>query len=179
MYFLDEVLEWQSELVRFSDTKFVWKIFLAILAVWVFVFILLLLGKKVSGKISYGLVVLALLVFVTLFIFGVSQERSSEGLGRGVFPGLPKLYDGNTWVEAMQQVIFGLSLGSGCWISLASRSSVQRNVLIDAVIIVSVKVVMTCIVAIAVFLINGQNVQALKLKVISTSKKRYLISNTF
>ena len=68
----------------------------------------------------------------------------------------------DTWLVAVEQVIFGLALGLGPWISLASRSPVRRSVLLDSFIFILVKLLVTFTLTIGVFAINGQIVQKLK-----------------
>uniref|UniRef100_A0A1I7UCD2 Transporter n=1 Tax=Caenorhabditis tropicalis TaxID=1561998 RepID=A0A1I7UCD2_9PELO len=149
-YFMSHVIKSSEGLYDINGIN--WPVFVAMTICWFLTALGILKGARIMGKISYVSVLLPYFIVVVLFIRGVTLPGASKGLyyyfGK---PDYSKLLMTRTWIEALIQLCYSLSVGNGGLISLASYSPKHNNVFRDALIIISGDTLMSLIGGAAVF----------------------------
>ncbi|EGT36082.1 hypothetical protein CAEBREN_30497 [Caenorhabditis brenneri] len=149
-YFMRHIINPSSGLYDFSGIN--WPILISMTVCWILTALGILKGAKIMGKISYVSVLLPYFIVIVLFIRGITLPGASDGLyyylGK---PDYSKLFVTKTWIEALIQLCFSLSVGNGGLISLASYSPKNNNVFRDALIVIIGDTLMSLIGGAAVF----------------------------
>jgi len=109
---------------------------LALIIMWVLIFIILYKGVSRIGKVVIITVPLACILFVLLAIRGLTLPGAVDGVSYYLTPDFSRLLDVNVWLAAYAQVFFSLSLAQGIMISYASylkkKSDISNNAFITA-----------------------------------------------
>lgn len=109
---------------------------LALICMWISVFLILYKGISRIGKVVLISVPLAWILFLILAIRGMTLPGAMNGINFYLTPDFSKLLDVNVWLAAYGQVFFSLSLAQGIMISYASylhkESDLSNNACITA-----------------------------------------------
>jgi NSS family neurotransmitter:Na+ symporter len=110
--------------------------FLALIVMWVSIFLILYKGISRIGKVVLVSVPAAWILFLILSIRGVTLPGAMTGINFYLTPDFSKLLDVNVWLAAYGQVFFSLSLAQGIMISYArylhKKSDISNNAFITA-----------------------------------------------
>jgi NSS family neurotransmitter:Na+ symporter len=109
---------------------------LALIIMWVSIFLILYKGIARIGKVVLISVPVAWILFVILAIRGVTLPGAMTGISYYLEPEFSRLLDVNVWLAAYGQIFFSLSLAQGIMISYASylhkKSDLSNNAVITA-----------------------------------------------
>lgn len=94
---------------------------------WVIIFICLLGGAKILGKISYFTALFPYVVITALVIYGAMMEGAGEGILHYLKPDFSTLKSVDVWSDAATQIFFSLSLCYGGVMTLASYNPFYNN----------------------------------------------------
>lgn len=106
----------------------VWGIFIALVAVWVLVLVIIAKGVQ-NGleKANKFFLPLLVLLFVAMVIRAVTLPGAFDGLNVFFQPDWSKLSDGKVWIAAYSQVFYSLSICFGIMITYSSYLSRKSN----------------------------------------------------
>jgi NSS family neurotransmitter:Na+ symporter len=111
-------------------------VLLALIIMWICIFLILYKGISRIGKVVLISVPLAWILFLILAIRGVTLPGAMTGISYYLTPDFSKLLNVNVWLAAYGQVFFSLSLAQGIMISYASylhkKSDISNNAFITA-----------------------------------------------
>uniref|UniRef100_A0A8R1E1H9 Transporter n=1 Tax=Caenorhabditis japonica TaxID=281687 RepID=A0A8R1E1H9_CAEJA len=153
-YFMRNVINPSNSLYEFDSIN--WPVLAAMTVCWTLTALGIMKGAKIMGKISYVSVLLPYFLVIVLFFRGITLDGAGDGityyLGK---PDFSKLLHGKTWIEALKQLCFSLSVGHGALISLASYSKKHNNVFKDTSIVILGDTCMSLVGGAAVFSTMG------------------------
>ena len=114
-----------NEILKFKETPFSFGALnigsvIGNLVVWSAVFLVLLKGVKVVGKIVNWTVGIPWIIIIVLIIRGITLEGSGAGLEYYLHFDYHQILEPRVWLAAYGQVFFSLSLGFGVIIAYAS-----------------------------------------------------------
>jgi SNF family Na+-dependent transporter len=106
-----------------------WPLVIALLFVWVLVYLSLAFGKEVLARVTWVTVVGPILMLAILLVRALTLEGAGDGIKFyiGKFDG-EVLGDPNMWAAACGQILFSLSPGFGTAITLSSYTRPNQNV---------------------------------------------------
>uniref|UniRef100_A0A8R1HMA4 Transporter n=1 Tax=Caenorhabditis japonica TaxID=281687 RepID=A0A8R1HMA4_CAEJA len=149
-YFMRNIIDPSNTLYEFETIN--WPVLAAMTACWILTALGIVKGAKVMGKISYVAVILPYVIVAILFVRGITLDGAGDGisyyLGK---PDFSKLGHAKTWIEALKQLCFSLSVGHGALMSLAAYSKKHHNVFRDASIVIIGDTCMSLVGGAAVF----------------------------
>lgn len=114
-----------NEILNFKDTPFSFGTLnvgsvIGNMVVWGAVFLILLKGVKVVGKIVNWTVGIPWIILIVLIIRGITLDGAGDGLEYFLHFDYHKILEPRVWLAAYGQVFFTLSLGFGVMIAYAS-----------------------------------------------------------
>ncbi|RNA14740.1 sodium- and chloride-dependent glycine transporter 1-like [Brachionus plicatilis] len=113
----------------------VWQLVVALFLSWVLVFLMVLNGIKVSGKLVYFTALFPYFVLIILGIRGLTLPGAYEGIKYYIYPDLSRLTDYTVWTDAAVQLFFTLSVAYGGLITLSSYNTFHTNIMRDAIFV--------------------------------------------
>ena len=150
-----------GEFLGFSGSAFTlggiqWKIFFALLAVWIINYVIIAGGveKGIEKASKIFMPLLALMVLI-IVLRGVTLPGAMEGVKAFVTPDFSKILDFNIWVGAYGQIFFTLSLGFGIMIAYSSYLPKKSDVIKNGVIAAFADAAFSIITGIGVFGVLG------------------------
>jgi NSS family neurotransmitter:Na+ symporter len=131
---------------------------------WLWVYVILRKGTASVGKTVAWTVPLPTILLVILGIRGATLEGAGSGLNYLFAPNFSALTSATTWVEAVGQIFFSLSLGFGIMIAYGSYNSKKSDINNNSMIVAFANSATSFLAAIAVFSILGYmaNVQGVQ-----------------
>lgn len=116
-----------------------WPVLLALVLVWVIIFLIIFRGPRIVAKVVAWTVPLPILLIFVFIIRGVTLPGALSGLKFYLKPDFGKLLDVNVWIQAYGQIFFSLSLAFGVMIAYAKyqppeKMEVNRNASITSII---------------------------------------------
>ena len=122
---------------------------------WLWVYVILRKGTASVGKTVAWTVPLPTILLIILGIRGVTLKGAASGLQYLFAPNFAQLTSATTWVEAVGQIFFSLSLGFGIMIAYGSYNSKKSDVNNNSMIVAFGNSATSFLAAIAVFSILG------------------------
>lgn len=113
----------------------VWQLVVALFCAYVIVFLMLVGGKKISGKLVWFTALFPYVVLLILGIRGWLLPGASEGIRFYIVPDWSKLGTIDVWSDAATQIFFTLAVGYGGMSTLSSYNKFNNNALKSAIII--------------------------------------------
>ncbi|GIY74585.1 sodium- and chloride-dependent glycine transporter 2, partial [Caerostris extrusa] len=109
-----------------------WDLALTLFICWMIVFLGIMKGIKSSGKVVYFTATFPYVILIILVIYGCTLSGAMTGLKYLFIPEWKKLLEIQVWRAAAEQLLFSLSLGSGCLIMNASYNKFENKLYRDA-----------------------------------------------
>nr|AKN21435.1 slc6a-15 [Schmidtea mediterranea] len=128
---------------------------LCLFAVLCLASIIIMFGVKVSGKVVYLTVILPYIVIFQFIVLGCSLPGALNGIKFYLYPRLSRLLDPHTYVLAMEQLMFSLSVGAGGLVTMSSYNKFQQNIQRNVFILMSVDFSTSLISGFATFPVLG------------------------
>ncbi|XP_046572916.1 sodium- and chloride-dependent glycine transporter 1-like [Haliotis rubra] len=100
----------------------------AILFLWV------VQGIKVSGKLVYITVIIPYILIAVFLIQGCLLPGSLQGMYYYIYPNFEMLLEPRVWIEACGYALFSVGVSTGCIITMSGHNKKHNNCLRDAVV---------------------------------------------
>lgn len=131
---------WQKVVLKQSPSidesgSLVWQLVVALLCAYIIVYLMLVGGKKISGKLVWFTALFPYVVLLILGIRGWMLPGAAEGIKYYIIPDWSKLGSIQVWSDAATQIFFTLAVGYGGMSTLSSYNKFDHNSLRDAIII--------------------------------------------
>ena len=110
-----------------------WKMFVCLGCTWFVVWLCMMKGIKVTGKIVYFTATTPLVLLIILFFRGVHLKGYQEGLALLFIPQFDKLQDPLVWMDAATQIFYSLGVAYGSLIAFASYNPIKSECNRDAI----------------------------------------------
>lgn len=131
-FFFNDVLQISEGIGTMGGIN--WRLFFALLAVWVMIYFSVWKGVKSVGQIVKITMPLPILLLFVLFLRGITLEGAMSGIYHYLTPNFSALLDAEIWLAAASQIFFTLSLGFGIMIAYASYNEEGQDITGDALI---------------------------------------------
>ncbi|ESO88413.1 hypothetical protein LOTGIDRAFT_126022 [Lottia gigantea] len=148
-YFYRSVLNVSTGLQELGEIR--WQLALCLLMCWTIIFLSLLKGIQISGKISYAVVSFPYIIIIILLIRGMTMDGSLDGIKFYVTPKWELLQHPRVWGDAATQVFFSLSVCWGGLTTLASYNKFHNNIYRDTILVCLGDTLMSVLAGFAVF----------------------------
>ncbi|GFU44349.1 sodium- and chloride-dependent glycine transporter 2, partial [Nephila pilipes] len=132
-----------------------WDLALALFVCWMIVFLGIMKGIKSSGKVVYFTATFPYVILIVLVIYGCTLSGASAGLRYFFIPEWKKLLEIQVWRAAAEQLLFSLSLGSGCLIMYASYNKFDSKLYRDAMFVSSLDFATSLMSGVVIFSVLG------------------------
>lgn len=113
----------------------IWQLLIALFGAYLIVYLMLVRGVKVSGKLVWFTALFPYVVLLTLGIRGWLLPGAGKGISYYITPNWSRLADLTVWTDAATQIFFSTSISYGGMVTLASYNKFNSNVLRNAVVI--------------------------------------------
>lgn len=113
----------------------VWQLVLALFCAYLIVYLMLVGGKKISGKLVWFTALFPYVVLLILGIRGWMLPGADIGIRYYIIPDWSKLGNIEVWSDAATQIFFTLAVGYGGMSTLSSYNKFSSNILRDALVI--------------------------------------------
>ena len=107
---------------------------LALLAVWIGIFLIVRKGVKSVGKVVVITMPLPIILLIILFIRGITLPGAFSGIAAYLKPDFSAILDPEIWLAAVSQIFFTLSVAFGIMIAYASFNKKTQSVAGDTYI---------------------------------------------
>ncbi|XP_077396249.1 sodium- and chloride-dependent GABA transporter 3-like [Festucalex cinctus] len=104
-----------------------WEVLLCLLAVWFICYFCIWKGIKSTGKAVYFTATFPYVMLLILLIRGITLPGARQGVEFYIFPEPSRLMDPQVWMDAVSQIFFSYSLGSGSLTVLGSFNTRSNN----------------------------------------------------
>lgn len=135
-WFLENVTG-QTKAAGLVPTRIVWENLLALLFVWVVVFVCLAFGIKWTGRVAYITVGLPVAILIVLVVRAATLEGARAGITKyiGGWKVSVLRTRGDVWTKAVTQVFFSIGVTLGIMTAYASYNKRNSPVFSNALII--------------------------------------------
>ncbi|GIY38113.1 sodium- and chloride-dependent glycine transporter 2 [Caerostris darwini] len=132
-----------------------WDLALTLFICWMLVFLGIMKGIKSSGKVVYFTATFPYVILIILVIYGCTLSGAMTGLKYLFIPEWKRLLEIQVWRAAAEQLLFSLSLGSGCLIMYASYNKFESKLYRDAMFVSSLDFATSLMSGIVIFSVLG------------------------
>lgn len=126
---------------------------------WLVVWLCMMKGIKVTGKIVYFTATTPLVLLIILFFRGVHLNGYQEGLALLFIPEFDKLKDPLVWMDAATQIFYSLGVAYGSLIAFASYNPIKSECTRDAITVCLVNCGVSVYASVVVFCFIGFQAQ--------------------
>ncbi|CAD5122198.1 DgyrCDS10644 [Dimorphilus gyrociliatus] len=112
-----------------------WEMVLSLFAVWSIIFLVLMKGIRVYGKVAYFTIFIKIVLLLLVLIRGLTLDGAKEGLDILSRFDVEELKSASLWGDAAEQIFFSLNIGLGSLISLASYNRFHYNIIKDVMVV--------------------------------------------
>lgn len=132
-----------------------WRLVLAALLVWAFVFLCIFKGVRILGKVLWFTATFPFVMLFVLFVRGVTLPGATDGIIYYIYPDFYKLFSLDVWAAAAVQIFFSLGSGWGTLVTMGSFNGFRNDCLRDALVIPFVNCAASVFAGFAVFSVLG------------------------
>lgn len=132
--FWNEVILNKSSSIEESGV-FMWQLLIALFASWLIIYLMVIRGIKVSGKLVWFTALFPYVVLVILGVRGWMLPGADIGITFYTSPNWSKLLEIRVWRDAATQIFFTLAISYGGMNTLASYNKFNQNIQRDAILI--------------------------------------------
>ncbi|XP_067649686.1 sodium- and chloride-dependent glycine transporter 2-like isoform X2 [Haliotis asinina] len=122
---------------------------------YVFVYLCVFKGIKVSGKIVYVTVGIPYILVTVFLVRGCLLPGAMDGIYFYIYPQFQKLQDPSIWIEACSFSLFSMGVAMGYIITLSGHNKSNNNCFRDAIVVCFVDLLSTIFVGFSFFSIVG------------------------
>jgi len=108
------------------------ELFLALVAAWLALFFATRKGVHSAGQVAWVAATLPYVVLTMLVIRGCTLPGAMAGLRYYLKPRTDRLAVGRTWLDAANQIIYSLGVGTGQMVAYGSYNDASEDVVLDA-----------------------------------------------
>lgn len=105
-----------------------WKLIVALLVSWIFVYVVICKGVKSTGKAAYFLAIFPYVIMISLLIRAVTLEGAVDGIIFLFNPVWHKILEPSVWYAAVTQSFFSLGVCFGAVTMYSSYNNFEHNV---------------------------------------------------
>ncbi|XP_078365123.1 sodium- and chloride-dependent transporter XTRP3A-like [Oculina patagonica] len=153
-----------------------WKLCACLVGIWILVWLCMMKGIRITGKIVYITATLPLILLIIFFFRGVHLKGYQEGLALLFIPEFERLKDPLVWLDAAVQIFYSLGVAYGSLIAFSSYNPIKNDSTRDAITVCLINCATSIYASVVVFCFIGfqaedkmercledQNKQALRL----------------
>lgn len=152
-YFYNQVLNISSGIDEPGGLR--WELAGTLAAAWIIVFLVLIKGVRILGKVVYFIAIFPYIMLTALIINGATLEGAGSGILYYVQPTFERLSDITVWRDAAVQIFFSLSACAGGLIAMASFNKFDHNIRRDAILVPIINCFTSIYAGFAVFAVLG------------------------
>ncbi|XP_012538363.1 sodium-dependent nutrient amino acid transporter 1 isoform X2 [Monomorium pharaonis] len=105
-----------------------WKLIVALLVSWIFVYVVICKGVKSTGKAAYFLALFPYIIMISLLVRAVTLDGAVDGIIFLFKPTWNKILEPSVWYAAVTQSFFSLGVCFGAVTMYSSYNSFEHNV---------------------------------------------------
>lgn len=132
-----------------------WKLILALLASWIFVYVVICKGVKSTGKAAYFLALFPYIVMISLLVRAVTLDGAVDGIIFLFKPTWHKILEPGVWYAAVTQSFFSLGVCFGAVTMYSSYNGFEHNVSRDCTIVTTLDLCTSMMAGATIFGILG------------------------
>ncbi|KAH0947337.1 hypothetical protein HN011_003802 [Eciton burchellii] len=132
-----------------------WRLVLALLISWIFIYVVICKGVKSTGKAAYFLALFPYVVMISLLVRAVTLDGAIDGIVFLFKPTWQKILEPSVWYAAITQSFFSLGVCFGAVIMYSSYNSFEHNVSRDCTIVTTLDLCTSLIAGTIIFGILG------------------------
>ncbi|XP_050448009.1 sodium-dependent nutrient amino acid transporter 1-like isoform X2 [Cataglyphis hispanica] len=132
-----------------------WKLVLALLVSWIFIYIVICKGVKSTGKAAYFLALFPYIVMISLLIRAVTLDGAVDGIIFLFEPKWHKILDPEVWYAAITQSFFSLGICFGAVTMYSSYNNFEHNASRDCTIVTTLDLCTSLMAGTTIFGILG------------------------
>lgn len=133
-YFHNNVLDISNSISEVKSLN--WDILFGLIVTWLAVFVIVLKGIRLTGRLALVTLIMPYLALLALFVRAITLPGSADGISYLLTPQWSRLQNIDIWSDATTQIFFSLSPCWGGIITLASMNKFHNNFHSDAILIV-------------------------------------------
>lgn len=130
-------------------------LFFALVLSWTCLFLATRRGVHSAGKVAYVAATAPYGILVLLVIRGLTLRGAAEGLKFYVRPDARKLATPRPWLDAANQIVYSLGVGTGQMIAFGSYNPADEDVVADSLAIAALNSCTSLFAGVAVFAMLG------------------------
>ncbi|XP_072761037.1 sodium-dependent nutrient amino acid transporter 1 [Anoplolepis gracilipes] len=132
-----------------------WKLVLALLGSWIFVYVVICKGVKSTGKAAYFLALFPYVVMISLLIRAVTLDGAVDGIIFLFKPTWNKILEPAVWYAAVTQSFFSLGVCFGAVTMYSSYNNFEHNASRDCTIVTTLDLCTSLMAGMTIFGILG------------------------
>lgn len=154
--FWDHAVLWKSEgFDRFEDDFASVQLVGASVVAWSALFFATRHGVQSTGKVAYVSATLPYVLLMLLVIRGATLEGASNGLVFYLKPKPRRLLAWSPWLDAANQIIYSLGVGTGGLVAFGSYNAPDEDVVLDSFCIAALNSATSLFAGVAIFAMLG------------------------
>ncbi|EFN62066.1 Uncharacterized sodium-dependent transporter CG3252 [Camponotus floridanus] len=132
-----------------------WKLVLALLVSWIFVYVVICKGVKSTGKAAYFLALFPYVIMISLLVRAVTLDGAVDGIIFLFKPTWHKILEPAVWYAAVTQSFFSLGVCFGAVTMYSSYNNFEHNASRDCTIVTTLDLCTSLMAGITIFGILG------------------------
>ncbi|CAL1682502.1 unnamed protein product [Lasius platythorax] len=132
-----------------------WKLVLALLVSWIFVYVVICKGVKSTGKAAYFLALFPYVIMISLLVRAVTLDGAVDGIIFLFKPTWHKILEPAVWYAAVTQSFFSLGVCFGAVTMYSSYNNFEHNTSRDCTIVTTLDLCTSLMASMTIFGILG------------------------
>ncbi|KAM0724567.1 Sodium-dependent nutrient amino acid transporter 1 [Formica fusca] len=132
-----------------------WKLVLALLVSWIFIYVVICKGVKSTGKAAYFLALFPYVIMISLLVRAVTLDGAINGIIFFFEPKWHKILDPVVWYAAVTQSFFSLGVCFGAVTMYSSYNNFEHNASRDCTIVTTLDLCTSLMAGATIFGIMG------------------------
>lgn len=132
-----------------------WKLCACLVGIWLVIWLCMMKGIKITGKIVYMTATLPLILLIIFFFRGVHLKGYQEGLALLFIPEFDRLKDPLVWLDAAVQIFYSLGVAYGSLIAFSSYMPIKNDSTRDAITVCLINCATSIYASVVVFCFIG------------------------
>ncbi|XP_029184477.1 sodium- and chloride-dependent transporter XTRP3-like [Acropora millepora] len=149
-----------------------WKLCACLVGTWILVWLCMMKGRRVTGKIVYVTATLPLILLIIFFFRGVHLQGYQEGLALLFIPEFNRLTDPLVWLDAAVQIFYSLGVAYGSLIAFSSYNPIKNDSTKDAITVCLINCATSIYASVVVFCFIGFQAEDKMQECLQTKKEQ-------
>lgn len=132
-----------------------WKLCACLVGIWILIWLCMMKGIRITGKIVYITATLPLILLIIFFFRGVHLKGYQEGLALLFIPEFERLKDPLVWLDAAIQIFYSLGVAYGSLIAFSSYNPIKNDSTKDAITVCLINCATSIYASVVVFSFIG------------------------